>query len=419
MRKSENYVSIDIGSHSTKGLVISKTSDGYELLAHFDLRTRGIDGGDVKDAIALRDTLYQLISQVDEVVNLNRTNIIVSSSCGKFTLHDLKKEHLVSDNEKKPVDEAMVELLKQSAIDEFSNNYQVLHIYPRRYVIDKVKSVFNPVGMTANHLEVEMTVVTVDRSSSSLFELLQDVIPQDFDFATSIVSGAEGVLTDTEKENGVCVVELGHSNTTTLVYSMGVPVRLEVIPLGMKHVTKDISIVFNTSIEEAERLLKTHGSAIYGEPSFGQQSVDYKGLDGRSSKSMTKDELAKVIHARLREILTKVKRVYREVCSGIPEFAPRGLPGGIVLLGGGAKIPRLLDLSLDVFKSPVRIGTYNTSANVVIKDSDEILDDPIYAPALGGFMSVVETRAGVQQSSRKESSEGFFKRLVEIFKNLW
>ncbi|MFN4190583.1 MAG: cell division protein FtsA, partial [Pseudothermotoga sp.] len=153
--------------------------------------------------------------------------------------------------------------------------------------------------------------------------------------------------------------------------------------------------------------------------SFGQQSVDYKGLDGRSSKSMTKDELAKVIHARLREILTKVKRVYREVCSGIPEFAPRGLPGGIVLLGGGAKIPRLLDLSLDVFKSPVRIGTYNTSANVVIKDSDEILDDPIYAPALGGFMSVVETRAGVQQSSRKESSEGFFKRLVEIFKNLW
>ncbi|MFN4189739.1 MAG: cell division protein FtsA, partial [Pseudothermotoga sp.] len=67
MRKSENYVSIDIGSHSTKGLVISKTSDGYELLAHFHLKTRGIDGGDVKDAIALRDTLSQLISQVDEV----------------------------------------------------------------------------------------------------------------------------------------------------------------------------------------------------------------------------------------------------------------------------------------------------------------------------------------------------------------
>lgn len=419
MRKSENYVSIDIGSHSTKGLVISKTSEGYELLAHIDLKTRGIDGGDVKDAISLRDTLNQLISQIDEIVNLSRTNIIVSSSCGKFTLHDLKREHTVSDNEKKPVDETMVELLKQSAIDGFGNNYQVLHIYPKKYIIDKTKSVFNPVGMTANHLEVELTVVTVDKSSSSLFEFLQDVIPQDFDFAASIVSGAEGVLTDTEKENGVCVVELGHSNTAVLIYSAGVPIRLEVIPLGMKHVAKDISIVFNTSIEEAERLLRTHGSAIYGEPSFSQQSIDFKGLDGRSSKNMTKDELARVIHARLREILTKVKRVYREACSVMPEFAPRGLPGGIVLLGGGAKVPRLLDLSLDIFKSPVRIGTYNTSTNVVIKDSEEVLDDPVYASALGGFISLIEARSGIEQSPKKESSEGFFKRLVEIFKNLW
>ncbi len=418
MRKSENYVSIDIGSHSTKGLVISRTAEGYELLAHFDLKTRGIDGGDIRDAISLQDTLNQLITQIEEVVNLNRTNIIISSSCGKFALHDVKKEYIVSDNEKKTVDEAMVEMLKQSAIDEFGDNYQVLHIYPKRYIIDKTKSVFNPVGMPAKHLEVELTVVTVDRSSSSLFEFLQDAISQDFDFAASVVSGAEGVLTDTEKESGVCVVELGHSNTTVLVYSMGVPIRLETIPLGMKHVIKDISIVFNTSIDEAERLLKTHGSAIYGEPSFGQQSIEFKGLDGRTSRSMTKDELAKVIHARLREILTKVRRVYREICSIVPEFAPRGLPGGIVLLGGGAKVPRLLDLALDVFKSPVRIGTYNTSTNVLIKDSDEVLDDPVYASVLGGFVSLIEA-GSVTESPKKESNEGFFKRLVEIFKNLW
>ncbi|HOJ88444.1 MAG TPA: cell division protein FtsA [Pseudothermotoga sp.] len=418
MRKSESYVSIDIGSHSTKGLIISSTPEGYELLAHMDLKTRGIDGGDVKDAISLRDTLNQLISQIDETVNINRANVIISSSCGKFMLHDVKKEQIVSDGEKKMIDETMVETLKQSAIDGFGDNYQVLHIYPKRYMIDKTKSVFNPVGMSANHLEVELTVVTVDKSSSSLFEFLQDAMPQDFDFAASFITGAEGVLTDTEKENGVCVVELGHANTAVIVYSMGVPIRLDIIPLGMKHVVKDISVVFNTSLEEAERLLRTHGNAIYGEPSFGQQSVDFKGLDGRSSRSITKDELAKVIHARLREMLTKVKRVYRETCSVMPEFGPRGLPGGIVLLGGGAKVPRLLDLALDVFKSPVRIGTYNTSSKALIKDSDEVIDDPVYASALGGFVSLIEAKLGIEQP-KKESTEGFFKRLVEIFKNLW
>ncbi len=132
MRKSESYVSIDIGSHSTKGLIISSTPEGYELLAHMDLKTRGIDGGDVKDAISLRDTLNQLISQIDETVNINRANVIISSSCGKFMLHDVKKEQIVSDGEKKMIDETMVETLKQSAIDGFGDNYQSFTYLPKK-----------------------------------------------------------------------------------------------------------------------------------------------------------------------------------------------------------------------------------------------------------------------------------------------
>jgi len=419
VRKGETYIAIDIGSHSIKSLVISRTAEGYELLECFELRTRGIDGGDVKDAISLREVLNQVISQMSDAVNVGRSNIVVSSSCGKFSLHELKKDLIVSEGERKPVDEATVENLKQSAVDSLGGNYQVLHIYPKKYTIDRTKAVFNPTGMPANHLEVELAVVAFDRSTSSLLEFLQDVLPEDFDFASSTVLGAESVLTDTEKENGVCVVELGYSSTAVVIYSMGVPVRLETIPLGMKHVIKDISIVFSTSLEEAERLLVTHGSAVYGESSYVQQSIDFKGLDGRSAKSITKDDLAKVIHARLREILNKVKRFYREFCSTMPEFSPRGLPGGIVLIGGGAKVLRLLDLALDVFKSPVRVGTYNTSANVSIKDSDDVLDDPLYAPALGGFISLLESGSKVEQRVHRESSEGFFKRLVELFKNLW
>lgn len=423
MRKSETYVSIDIGSYSIKGLVVSKTPEGYELAVHSTTHSRGIDDWEIKDVIAFRESFNQMLSQIDEVVNLNRASVIISTSCGRFSLHEVSKEMNISESEKRTIDENVIDSLRQSIIENFGDSYQVLHIYPKRYMIDRSKAVFNPLGMLANHLQMDVTTVTIDKSTNALYEFLQDLIPVDFDFASSLITASEGVLTDNEKEDGVCVVKLGHSSSAIVIFGMGVPIRFETVSLGMKNVIKDISIVFNTSLEEAERLLKTHGNAMYGDMAFDQQEVEFRGLDGRTIRSISKNDLAKVIHARLREILTKVKRVYKETIMTIPEFSTKGLPGGVVLLGGGAKVPRLLDLALDVFKNPVRIGTYNTSTNVVINNSEEILDDPSYVSAFGGFISLIQEEKNLElpvaKYQKKEVAQGFFKRLVEIFKNLW
>ncbi|AEH51304.1 cell division protein FtsA [Pseudothermotoga thermarum] len=420
MRKSKKYVLIDVGNHYVKCLVIGETSQReYELLKNFTARTRGIENGETKDVVSFREVLEKVISEVEEVAKLETSEIVVSTSCGKFNLRSVEKEVVLSENEKKPIDETTVEQLREAILDEFQTTERPLHIFAKRYIIDKSKVVFNPQDMLANSLAAEFNLVTVERSSGSVLDFLEETFPPETDFAVSVISACEGILTDIEKETGTCVIDLGYSSTSVTIYSHGVPIRLEFIPLGIKHVIKDISFVLNTSLDEAERLLKTHGCAVFGETSFVQQTIEYKGLDGMTAKTTTKDFLSRIIHARLREILTKARRIYREETSKFSEIGLKGLPGGIILSGGGAKVPRLLDVAIDVFKNPVRIGTYNTSSNVQIKNADEVIDEPLYNAALGNFVSIISRHQIKPQAKKKVASESFFKKLSDILKNLW
>ncbi len=421
MRRGRKIVSIDVGNYSFKSLVFSETASGeYELLKSITLKTHGIENGEIKDAVSLREVLEKLISEIQEVVKLESSDVVISTSCGKFNLRNFQKEMIISEGEKKTINEDTVEQLRGSLIEEIQTTERVLHFYPKKYVIDKSKVVFNPLDMMANSLAAEYAFVTVDKSSSTIFEFLEEYFPTEATFAVSSITSSEGVLTDTEKETGACLVDLGHFSTSVIVYTHGVPIRFESVALGMRHVLKDVSLVLNTSLEESERLLKTHGCAVFGDTVFAQQSIEYKGLDGMTVRSTNKDFLARIIHARLREILTKVKRIYREEATKVSELGLKGLPGGIILIGGGAKVPRLLDLAIDIFKNPVRIGTYNVSSNIPVKNAEDVIDDPAYNAVLGNLASYVTKETPAKAKSRKKAtSEGFFKKLTEILKNLW
>ncbi len=420
MKKTRKCVSIDIGNHSVKCLVLSETSPNEcELLGNFTARVRGIENGEIKDVVSFREILEKLISEVEEIVKIDDSEIVVSTSCGKFNLHNVEKELILSENEKKIVDEETIEKLKEDMVNEIQSLERVLHVYPKRYIIDKSKVVFNPQDMMANTLAAEFAFVTADRTSGMIFEFLEDLLPPETHFAVSAITSSEGTLTETEKETGACVIDLGYFSTSVVIYSHGVPVRLESIPLGIKHVLKDISFVLNTSVDESERLMKTHGCAVFGDTAFVQQSIEYKGLDGMTVRSTNKDFLARIIHARLREILTKARRIYREETTKLSEIGLKGLPGGIILIGGGAKIPRLLDLAIDVFKNPVRIGTYNTSSNFAIKNAEDVIDDPSYNAVLGNYAFLIGKEPIKPRVRKKTANEGFFKKLSEILKNLW
>ncbi|RKX37555.1 MAG: cell division protein FtsA [Thermotogae bacterium] len=423
LARTETYAAIDIGSHLIKGVVVSEKSDSWELLAYSTVKSRGIDSGEIKDAVAFRDSISKLLTNLEEQLpGVTRANFVVSTNCGAFGLESLTEEMVISESEKKIIGTEEVEELKSRALkrEEHEENLKlVLHVYPKKYLIDDTKVVSNPIDMPANKLAVELTAVVIDKSLSSVFDYsLDDILPVEPEVSMSSLAASEGVLTTTEKDSGVCVLDLGYGSSTLVAYFTGIPIRLIEIPLGTKHIIKDIATVLSTSLEESERLLKTHGSAMYQDIGESPFDVEYKGLDGRTSKTVKMEILARIVHARLREIFNKVRRAYREVEAEVPEFREMGIPGGLVITGGGAKIPRLIDLALDILRKPVRIGTFGTSSNETLLGADEIVEDPVFSAALGSIFCVESVEQEEALAVRRKTG-GFFSKLIEVFRNLW
>ncbi|MGB9790649.1 MAG: cell division protein FtsA [Thermotoga caldifontis] len=418
MRKGETYCLIDVGSHSCKGVVLRHTNQGLEVLAKASMRMRGIEGGDVRDATAVSEAVESLVDELERESRVRRADFIISSSHSGVKLVEHGAELTVSENEKKPVDESIVESLRATVESELSDKYRLLHFYPKRYVVDGTKFVLNPIGMTANRIRFEVTAAVMEKDSGSVFDFLSEVLPEPLLVGHSSLLAAECALSDVEKETGVCLIDLGHSHTFVVIYSASVPARLQVIPLGIRNVLRDISIVLGTSMEEAERLLRSEGSAVYGEAAYAQQTIEYRGLDGRTLKVTTKEELARIIHARLREILMKARRTIREFTLQNPSSTIGRLPGGVVFVGGGAKIPRLIDLALDVFEGPARVGTFNVP-NLPILNDEDVVEDPALCGLLGGMTQLLRQTQSVVAAKAPSSKQGFFKKLVEMFKSLW
>jgi len=418
MAKYEMFTSIDIGAYHLKGIVMRKKGDTWELLAYSSVRSRGIDGGEIRDAVAFKESLNRLLEELSEQTpKVMHSDFVISFSSFEFGIVNVSNELVLSDTEEKVhITPEHVDKLRELSIEKLSEDdgRMVFHIYPKRFLIDGRRMVFNPIDMNATKLEGEFIVVVLPYSIGEIYRnSLMDVFEFEPTFSASPIASAEGVLSEMEKDSGVVVLNLGHNFSSFIAYQNGVPIKVVSIPLGIKHVIKDVASILGTSMDEAERLLMTHGNAQYLD--IEDEEIEYRGLDGRSVRSVSKKKLATIIHARLREILNKARRIYRELEISIPDFRDVGIPGGIVLTGGGAKIPRLIDLAADVFKAPVRTGSYSTSSNPPVIGSEDISADPSFSAAFGSIFCM--TRNPYQQPTQKSTS--FMKKILDFFRSLW
>ncbi len=429
MARYELFTSIDVGSRSIKAAVIGRKGDGLDLLAYAITPSRGIEAGDIKDVVAFKESLGAVLDELErQFMRVYDSEFLVSFSSDRFELKDINEEMNLSESEEVLITEDMIEDFKAELLEKLSgpsSGKVIFNMYPRRYLLNGERVVFSPIDMRAKSLIMEMVVVMTDYSmSEALRGTITDTVDSEPEMMASPISASEGVLTSTEKDSGVMVVELGHNFTTVIAYLNSSPVYMTIVPLGIKNVIKDIASVFGTSFEEAERLLRTHGNAMYDIREEDNPEIEYRGLDGRTVKLTTRQRLASVIHARLREIMNKVRRIYKDLELRVKEFRDRGIPGGVVLTGGGAKVSRITDLAAGVFRTSVRIGSYSTSTpmgNPSIMGDTEALDDPTFSAVFGNLAVYLRNLSSPMEFSSKprRSSGGVLKKLAEFFKNMF
>ena len=371
-------VGLDLGSSHIRlaiGQVVSSSERGLSLsiVGAVEAPAQGISKGVVtalEDAVtsvssALEQAERQVGAPIDEVVvGINGTHISVLHAKGVVGVSR-------SDREIRPDDiERVMEDAKNAANPA---NHEILHVLPQGFVVDGQAGIHDPVGM--HGIRIEANAHLILGIAGNVRNMTKCVFRTGLDIASLVfgpMAGAFAVTSTRERELGVCIVDIGASTTSVLVYEDNTLLHAAVLPIGADHVTSDIAIGLRTSLEVAEALKVRYGSAVpddYGK----QDEVNLKECGSETEEFVSLRYIAEIIQARMEELFEKVEGELRSIDrSGM-------LPAGAVLTGGGAQLRGATEVAKASLRLPSSIGAITQIPSSV----PELSHQPSFATAVG------------------------------------
>ena len=251
------------------------------------------------------------------------------------------------------------------------SNREVLHVLPRGFIVDGQEGVKDPLGMSAIRLEIETHIVTGSATAvRNLAKCVQSANVKIDEMVANSLASAEAVLSETERDLGVAVVDIGAGTIDLGLFVEGQAYKTAVLPVGGMNVTNDLAIGLKTSLQVAEDLKVRYGSCDL--ESIGpDETITVNMLGETDDRVVSKLELCQIIEARMRETFELLRAEIRLAGEGM-------LPAGVVLTGGGAQLAGAAVLGREVLDMPVRIASPTDVGGL----TDNILT-PAYSTAIG------------------------------------
>ena len=369
----DNYIaSIDIGTDKIALLAAEKDYDnrlriiGYNICA-----SDGVKKGAIFSIDHLSRVITKLIEETSKSFDLTLGLFRVNISDTHLTCSD-RKGH-VSVNEvvtRNDVDAVLASAISMST----PSNKEPLHKIKKKFTINESVVVDNPLEMKAEFLESKVHIVTVSSASVRNIEncLKQSDLQVDKIVLTSIAK-SHAILTQEEKDNGVCIVDIGAGVTSFSVFNEEGIVQSGVISMGGDEVTRDIAYAFDTSLEEAKRLKEKYGVAK-SSTLKEEKLIDFTQAANKEEHQLSSLQLSEVIEEAYREILLALKNQLKH------HNLDTIIKSGFVLCGGGAQVISCEELVRDFFTRRAKIGTIPSSR---IFGLDNILTDFRYTGSIG------------------------------------
>ena len=269
---------------------------------------------------------------------------------------------------------------------------QILHVLRQEFIIDGQEDVREPVGMSGVRLEVKVHIVTGAVSAAqNIVKCVRRCGLDVNDLILQPLASARAVLSDDERDLGVCLVDIGGGTTDLAIFTHGAIRQTAVIPIAGDQITNDIAMALRTPTAEAETIKIRHGVALrqLADPN---EMIEVPGIGDREPRVMSRQTLAEVIEPRAEELFSLVQKVLRE--SGYEEL----LSSGIVLTGGSSMMHGMTELGEEIFHMPVRVGTPRYQGGLA-----DVVRNPRYATAMGllleGAWQIQQGRVSQQNGS--------------------
>ncbi len=390
MARDKVICAIDVGSSKVATLIASVSEDDkISIIGVSSVPSKVVRKNQVVDIVQAIDAITESVESAERMAGYSISNAYVATGGPQIESTNSHAVVAVSQPEAEIRESDVLRVNDAARAINLPAAREVLHVIPRTFTVDGQEGIKDPVGMTGIRLETETHIITGSTTSMrNLIKCVSEVGIDVNELVFSGVSSAYAVLTDTEKELGVVLVDIGGETTDIVIFVDGSIAYSSVIPIGARHITSDLAVGLRISLESAEKikqyLSKLIKVPVVMEPIHDhdkekpkkkeEELLDLKAIDIPEDiqKLSRKAVVDGIIRPRLQEIFKYVGKEIKK--SG---FAAQ-VPSGLVLSGGGAMTVGVLDQAKYVLGYPARVGKVEGLAGLV----DEI-DSPQFASVAG------------------------------------
>lgn len=375
MAKEQYITGLDIGTayiRAVQGKLTEKEGGVLNVVGAAEVESTGIRKGVLVDIEEAVSCISSVLEKVERMTGMPVESVNVSVSGNHISTQSSHGVIAVSRPDGEITEADVVRCIDASQAISVPQNREILHVFPKSFALDGQGGIKDPLGMSGVRLEVDTLIVQAGLPFvKNLTRCIAQAGLEIQDLVLAPLAASETCLSKRQKDLGVCLIDLGAGTTSLAVYEEGDLLHAAVIPVGAMHITNDLAIGLRSSVETAEHVKLAHGHSNIKAVGKNEE-VDLSKIDPSETETVSRSYVVEIIEARLEEIfdlaLKELKLIGRD----------GKLPAGVVLSGGGSRLPGAVEFAKKHLRLPASLGRPQGVNTVIDK-----VDDPAFATAVG------------------------------------
>ena len=367
-------VGLDIGTSKVAAIVGEITNEGnIEIIGIGTAPSRGLKKGVVVNLESTVNSIQKAIEEAELMAGCQIRSVFAGIAGSH--IRSLNSHGIVAIKDKEVTQYDIDRVIDSARAVAISADQKILHILPQEFVIDLQDGIKEPIGMSGIRLEAKVHMVTGSVSASqNIIKCIRRCGLEVEDIVLEQLASCNAVLTEDEKELGVCLIDIGGGTTDIAIFVDGAIRHTSVIPIAGDQVTNDIAVALRTPTINAEDIKRKYACALTQLANV-DDSIEVPSIGERAPRKISMQNLAEIIEPRYEELMLLVQSELRR--SGNEEL----IAAGVVLTGGSSKVMGLIELAEEIFHMPVRMGGPQNVSGLT-----EVVRNPIHSTGVGLLM---------------------------------
>ena len=364
-------VGLDIGTSKVVAIVGQQTPEGeLEIIGLGSHPSRGLKKGVVINIESTVQSIRRAVEEAELMAGCEIHSVYVGIAGSH--VHSMNSDGVVSISSREVGEADLERVMDAARAVPVPADQKIIHILPQEYAIDNQEGIREPMGMSGVRLEAKVHLVTCAVNAVQNIEKCVRLCGLEVeDIILEQLASSYAVLTEDEKELGVCIVDIGGGTTDIAIFAEGAIRHTAVIPIAGDQVTNDIAMALRTPTVHAESIKVKYACALT-QLAGPDEMLKVPSVGDRESRDLSRQALAEVVEPRYDELFTLIQAELRR--SGFEEL----IPAGIVLTGGTSKMEGAVELAEEIFHAPVRLASPQFVVGL-----DDVVNNPIHATGVG------------------------------------